>query len=592
MIKILNFINRIFGTNYYYGKTPPPGAMKSLGNAATNVFSKSSDAVSDWVAKNPNLGLGLGTGAGVLALYALWNAYQKKRLQNKLIKKGLGENINASFEYPYYDGYDGINEGNEGYIHVDKNGINFYEETPFEHYGPAVAGGALAGLTIGALIKYLMSRGTKKDIQKAQELSSIVNSVENDDSPVNESGISGTLSYDDKNDQLLFDGNTNGMNPGLAGGITGAVAGALSGLSVYALIKLLNKMGRNDDARKVADIANNISDSKTMEESYIMNYYDDYSSIDEGRISDLLNKAASKVKGAASAAADTSPRQAVDALLNNRIATMIKSATGRIPSLEEIKEFKRNIKPSELKRIVDDLPGQAKGALKGTALKASDILHDLGTSVEAKHEKKNMMTKLRDKAMNLSKEASGYMAAMGGDPYRGIRKDKNGKFVGKADEEELRRAASRDNDVDVLYKIMGKGYDAAKSAAKGAVDMARHPLDTAKGIAKGAAGTAIGASDLTTRTLANVAGKLARGAGNKLDDFANRELRGPLKRSADAIDDSYKKYQERKKEEFFRKVREDLGGDQSKDLQKAYKRMKNNHSESDKIFDEIKRKIK
>lgn len=311
--RILNFINRVLGTKAYLGKTPPPGAMKSLGTAASNVFNKSSDSIADWLAKNPNLGLGLGSGIGALGLYALWNAYQKKRLQNKLIKRGLGEPMNASSEYPYnkvrrYRNLDedfGFAKGPQGIFYGTDNSFGYVGNKDLMMGTGALGLGVIGTYSIYKLIKYLFNKGTDEDIAKAKELTSIVNSVENSDVPVNESGINGSISYDPENDQILFNGITTGPNAGLVGGVAGAAAGAVTSLTIYGLIKLLNKMGRKDDAMKVADIASETLESnKTMEESYNNMYnrynryndyypmdesYDEYYPMDEG-IADFLKK--------------------------------------------------------------------------------------------------------------------------------------------------------------------------------------------------------------------------------------------------------------------------------------------------------------
>ena len=125
--------------------------------------------------------------------------------------------------------------------------------------------GALGAMSVYSLIKYLISKGKRKE---AKELNDIANSVDVPNAPVSEGTVvSGGFSIDaNGNPVMRFE--TDGMNPALAGGLSGAAAGALTSLSVYRLIKLLEKLHKNKEASKVANIANLATETKNIEESY------------------------------------------------------------------------------------------------------------------------------------------------------------------------------------------------------------------------------------------------------------------------------------------------------------------------------------
>lgn len=271
------------------------GAFKTLGDTIKNHWKNASGAISTWVKDNPNLTLGLGAGAAALGAYALWNRYKRKKLENKLINKSL----NASFEYPYYDlrNYSGLNEkytlanpemrdnlltafdfgGNESNIPMD--------------YALPVGLGVFGAMTIHSLIKYLLSRGKKKE---AEELSDITNSVTDNNIPVSEGTVStGSVTIDSQGLPIFkVETDNTGMNPALAGGLAGAASGALTSLTIYGLIKLLKKLNKNKEAEKVAEIANtaDLRPSENLNASY--NVYDKFANfigLSEKNIADMLD---------------------------------------------------------------------------------------------------------------------------------------------------------------------------------------------------------------------------------------------------------------------------------------------------------------
>jgi len=257
------------------------GAFKTLGDTIKNHWKNASGAISTWVKDNPNLTLGLGAGAAALGAYALWNRYKRKKLENKLINKSL----NASFEYPYYDlrNYSGLNEF-EGLP-------DFADTTSPMDYALPVGIGVLGGMTIHSLIKYLLSKGKKKE---AEELSNITNSVTDNNIPVSEGTVStGSVTIDSQGLPIFkVETDNTGMNPALAGGLAGAASGALTSLTIYGLIKLLKKLNKNKEAEKVAEIANtaDLRPSENLNASY--NIYDKFANfigLSEKNIADMLD---------------------------------------------------------------------------------------------------------------------------------------------------------------------------------------------------------------------------------------------------------------------------------------------------------------